>query len=183
MMSLPTCSLRPRVTVTVLTTTTLVSCGTPLMCPVTPSASSMPSLPSPALCTSTLQVSLCFTCAITPTVVVTTCVPSVSPVQSFLGLSSGGSGQVIWSLPPISAASGVNSLTLFPSYSGSPTGVFSTQPGVPAITSPAADPGTRPSCPGDVTGRVYVDFMGMLYGIYCDVSKNTFRTRSRKGSD
>jgi hypothetical protein len=159
--------MRPRVTVTVLTTTTLVSCGTPLMCPVTSSAS-IPWFSTPSvLCTSTLQVSLCFTCAITPTIVVTSCAPSASSAsQSFLGLSSGGSGQVTWSLPPISAASGVKSLTPSVSYHGS----SSTSSGSPSSTLPGGDSGIQPQCPGDSPSRVYVDFMGMLYSIYCDVS-------------
>jgi hypothetical protein len=82
---------------------------------------SYPSQTSSGGCTSTISGSLCYTCALTPTVIASSCVP-------------------------------VSSSTLSTSSSS---------------ISSAAGPKSTPNCPVEIPGRVFSDYLGGIYGIYC----------------
>jgi hypothetical protein len=91
---------------------------------------------------------------------------SSAPVsQSFLGLSSGGSGQS-WSTATIAASGVFNSLT--PSATENQPVGSATVPGTPSNTVPGGSSDVQPNCPAEPAGRVYADNLGTLYGIYCN---------------
>lgn len=62
---------------TVFATATVTSCPAPVTCPVS-SGLPAPSSTSSSGCSSTIMASLCRTCALTPTVILTTCAPATS---------------------------------------------------------------------------------------------------------
>ena len=119
-----TCSPGPRGTTTVFATATVTSCPAPLTCPFS-SGLPAPSTSSASVCSSTIVASFCQDCALTPTVIISTCTPATT--------SSG-----------TSVASGNPTATI-------PTGASS----------------STPNCPYEPEGRLFVDYFGFIYALYC----------------